>query len=426
MAISFQLHIIPPDCHRGVLDLLDKALMLSTIKSRSHRTYSHENCDPVQYWSSERRMTMEGETSQLPWEALKQAAGDIPWPALHEFAAAVVTDKWLTDALIELYERAWEAGYDHEHYEEFYVPAIFALAAPRLSDQKRREIGVFLVEKLAEAGREDADISMEVLAAACGSMGPVVLPLVLEAIAKEPDYGGAWFHLWGLTEVAVRTEDAELRRPVIRACMELLQEADRGKISPLEAINAAWTLAILGHTDCKELLKRLKKKAVGSFCHGDYDDAVCLLEGRLDYSRPPNLREQPVKEWLETRLQMAKKWYAEHQGGNYEDDEFETGSQRAALLAERFMMQAKADGVDTANEQAMQRYIDQYNPPLYQRDLRRFESNDFAPPIPIVEHSPKIGRNAPCPCGSGKKYKKCCGSMKSVRQFHARDEDLTG
>jgi preprotein translocase subunit SecA len=21
----------------------------------------------------------------------------------------------------------------------------------------------------------------------------------------------------------------------------------------------------------------------------------------------------------------------------------------------------------------------------------------------------KVGRNAPCPCGSGKKYKKCCG-----------------
>ena len=23
--------------------------------------------------------------------------------------------------------------------------------------------------------------------------------------------------------------------------------------------------------------------------------------------------------------------------------------------------------------------------------------------------TPKIGRNDPCPCGSGKKYKKCCG-----------------
>lgn len=28
---------------------------------------------------------------------------------------------------------------------------------------------------------------------------------------------------------------------------------------------------------------------------------------------------------------------------------------------------------------------------------------------PIVRDVPKVGRNEPCPCGSGKKYKKCCG-----------------
>ena len=28
---------------------------------------------------------------------------------------------------------------------------------------------------------------------------------------------------------------------------------------------------------------------------------------------------------------------------------------------------------------------------------------------PLVREQPKIGRNDPCPCGSGKKYKKCCG-----------------
>jgi SEC-C motif-containing protein len=28
---------------------------------------------------------------------------------------------------------------------------------------------------------------------------------------------------------------------------------------------------------------------------------------------------------------------------------------------------------------------------------------------PIVRSSPKVGRNDPCPCGSGKKYKHCCG-----------------
>ena len=27
----------------------------------------------------------------------------------------------------------------------------------------------------------------------------------------------------------------------------------------------------------------------------------------------------------------------------------------------------------------------------------------------VVRDTPKIGRNDPCPCGSGKKYKKCCG-----------------
>ncbi len=31
-------------------------------------------------------------------------------------------------------------------------------------------------------------------------------------------------------------------------------------------------------------------------------------------------------------------------------------------------------------------------------------------PDPIVRGGPKIGRNEPCPCGSGKKFKKCCES----------------
>jgi SEC-C motif-containing protein len=27
----------------------------------------------------------------------------------------------------------------------------------------------------------------------------------------------------------------------------------------------------------------------------------------------------------------------------------------------------------------------------------------------VVNASPRAGRNDPCPCGSGKKFKKCCG-----------------
>jgi uncharacterized protein YecA (UPF0149 family) len=37
-----------------------------------------------------------------------------------------------------------------------------------------------------------------------------------------------------------------------------------------------------------------------------------------------------------------------------------------------------------------------------------FKANPPVPQLP-VQDSPKVGRNDPCPCGSQKKYKKCCG-----------------
>jgi preprotein translocase subunit SecA len=37
-------------------------------------------------------------------------------------------------------------------------------------------------------------------------------------------------------------------------------------------------------------------------------------------------------------------------------------------------------------------------------------SHDSGPQKPVVRSGIKVGRNDPCPCGSGKKYKKCCGA----------------
>jgi uncharacterized protein len=36
-----------------------------------------------------------------------------------------------------------------------------------------------------------------------------------------------------------------------------------------------------------------------------------------------------------------------------------------------------------------------------------------APPEPYERAGPKVGRNDACPCGSGKKYKRCCGAPES-------------
>ncbi len=43
-------------------------------------------------------------------------------------------------------------------------------------------------------------------------------------------------------------------------------------------------------------------------------------------------------------------------------------------------------------------------------DLRKVLQNiKDSKPEQYVRSEPKVGRNEPCPCGSGKKYKYCCG-----------------
>ena len=39
----------------------------------------------------------------------------------------------------------------------------------------------------------------------------------------------------------------------------------------------------------------------------------------------------------------------------------------------------------------------------------KFKDGELVKDAPVRRDAPKVGRNDPCPCGSGKKYKKCCG-----------------
>jgi len=49
-----------------------------------------------------------------------------------------------------------------------------------------------------------------------------------------------------------------------------------------------------------------------------------------------------------------------------------------------------------------------FGPPRNQQPAR--VGGDDATPKTVRRDEPKVGRNAPCPCGSGKKYKKCHGA----------------
>ncbi len=47
---------------------------------------------------------------------------------------------------------------------------------------------------------------------------------------------------------------------------------------------------------------------------------------------------------------------------------------------------------------------------IYDEETRKRLYKEQKRSTTIVHEGPKIGRNDPCPCGSGKKYKKCCGA----------------
>ena len=79
-------------------------------------------------------------------------------------------------------------------------------------------------------------------------------------------------------------------------------------------------------------------------------------------------------------------------------------------IKEKFMSIARrmeADGVNFKSIRQMKKWMKEHEAEL------RAEGNPEQPKVETVVHEgPKIGRNDPCPCGSGKKYIKCCGAGK--------------
>lgn len=69
-------------------------------------------------------------------------------------------------------------------------------------------------------------------------------------------------------------------------------------------------------------------------------------------------------------------------------------------MAKSFLMAAKDAGADITNIDEIRKFMGLYNLHQAERFKRDKELKS--------EHKPKVGRNVPCPCGSGKKFKKCC------------------
>ena len=73
--------------------------------------------------------------------------------------------------------------------------------------------------------------------------------------------------------------------------------------------------------------------------------------------------------------------------------------QRVAGLMEKM----SKDGVDVNNQEQIKQWIEKHKD-----ELSTEKGPAKSAVTQVVRAEPKIGRNDPCLCGSGKKYKKCC------------------
>ncbi|MBP5286865.1 MAG: SEC-C domain-containing protein [Elusimicrobiales bacterium] len=73
--------------------------------------------------------------------------------------------------------------------------------------------------------------------------------------------------------------------------------------------------------------------------------------------------------------------------------------QKALIL--RIYRRLIESGVDVNDDKAVKKWVMKHPEILKGGDVIQVKT--------VRRESPKTGRNDPCPCGSGKKYKKCCG-----------------
>ena len=146
-----------------------------------------------------------------------------------------------------------------------------------------------------------------------------------------------------------------------------------------------------GYADTAEDLMRSRYTAYTQR-NWDYLIATMHSSERSDKSRKSFDPWGKGVKWLKLEVQDSKKGGVQDEDGEVsfvafyrEDDEEHALRETSTFL--------KEDGRWTYSEK---------------RSTIHRKDHD-APLIPVKREGPKVGRNDPCPCGSGKKFKKCCG-----------------
>jgi preprotein translocase subunit SecA len=168
---------------------------------------------------------------------------------------------------------------------------------------------------------------------------------------------------------------------------ELLRQVERYEI--LRVVDADW----MHHLHAMDYLR----EGIQLRAYGQRDP---LLEYKQEahkmfFEMEEKVRRKTVENLF--RIQVAKK--EEGKGVFLSTEQQLVHNERSALAEGRRTARERRAATVTSGEVPEDRDL----PPGERPEARG------APRAPFKRKTPKVGRNDPCPCGSGKKYKKCCG-----------------
>ncbi|MPM70876.1 hypothetical protein SDC9_117837 [bioreactor metagenome] len=158
------------------------------------------------------------------------------------------------------------------------------------------------------------------------------------------------------------------------------------------------------------------------------DAAVSTLNSTAKSSSFSDISNHWAKNWIEEAVKLG--FVSGYEDGTFKPDRTVTRAEFSKLLNSALHTENKADLTFTDVKKADWFYAE-VQKSVASGFFSGYENNTFKPnnPIkreevakpmftnkddsevkkPVQRKTTKVGRNDPCPCGSGKKYKNCCG-----------------
>jgi Protein of unknown function (DUF1186)/SEC-C motif len=226
------------------------------------------------------------------------------------------------------------------------------------------------------------------------------IPIVefLEAIRGHEELLGGDIITEDVPSILAATFDGNLERLQTLILNESLDEFVRA--SALKAIGILVTMESVGRDDLSRFLGVLSERLPRDGSTVWNEIVTQILHRRFVEHRKlaEDLIAADLTDW----------WEPEAVSEAFDADEFETSDPAYWLI-------------DDAVEDILD-WLDCYWTDEGREDLEELEDEEtlddedggepdqeITQPLTFIREAPKVGRNDPCPCGSGKKYKRCCG-----------------